>query len=58
MKKLLLAAVASAALFAPLAANASQFCASSRWVTMGGERVQVCCNSQNFCTTKYGIYNK
>ena len=40
------------------AANAGQFCANSHYVWMGGERVKVCCNSQNFCTTKYGVYNK
>ena len=31
-------------------AEASQFCANSHYVTMGNERVKVCCTSTNFCT--------
>ena len=58
MNKLLLAAAAATLVFTPMAANAGQFCASSRWVNMGGERVKVCCNSRGFCTTKYGVYQK
>ena len=37
-------------------AHAERFCSSSRWITMGGERVKVCC-SNGVCTTKYGIYD-
>ena len=40
------------------AANAGQFCANSHYVTMGNQRVKVCCTSANFCTTPYGVYNK
>ena len=39
------------------AAIAKQPCNSSFWVWQGGERVKVCCNQQNFCVTKFGIYN-
>lgn len=37
---------------------AQQPCNTSFWTWQGGERVKVCCNQQNFCTTKYGIYNQ
>ena len=40
------------------AAAAQQSCNYSFWVWQGGERVKVCCNQQNFCVTKYGIYNQ
>ena len=33
-------------------------CIYSFWVWQGGERVKVCCNQQNFCVTKYGIYQQ
>lgn len=33
-------------------------CNHSFWTWQGGERVKVCCNQQNFCTTKYGVYNQ
>jgi hypothetical protein len=39
-------------------AIAQQPCNTSFWVWQGGERVKVCCNQQNFCFTKYGIYNQ
>ena len=39
-------------------ANASEFCASQRYELIGGQRTKICCNSQGFCTTEYGIYNK
>ena len=61
MKKLLLAAVAATVIFAPMAAQAGpygNFCASQRYETIGGKRTKICCNSQGFCTTEYGIYNK
>ena len=37
---------------------AKQSCNTSFRTWQGGERVKVCCNQQNFCTTKYGIYNQ
>ena len=40
------------------AALAQQQCTYSFWVWQGGERVRVCCNQQNFCVTKFGIYNQ
>ena len=36
----------------------NNFCASQRYETIGGKRTKICCNSQGFCTTRYGIYNK
>lgn len=39
-------------------ALAQQPCNHSFWVWQGGERVKVCCNQQNFCVTKFGIYNQ
>ena len=39
-------------------ALAQQPCSTSFWVWQGGERVKVCCNQQNFCLTKYGIYQQ
>jgi len=33
-------------------------CTYSFWVWQGGERVKVCCNQQNFCVTKFGIYSQ
>lgn len=40
------------------AAIAKQPCNYAFWVWQGGERVKVCCNQQNFCVTKFGIYNQ
>ena len=40
------------------AAIAQQSCNHSFWVWQGGERVKVCCNQQNFCVTKFGIYSQ
>jgi len=40
------------------AAVAQQSCTYSFWAWQGGERVKVCCNQQNFCVTKFGIYNQ
>jgi hypothetical protein len=58
-RPLLTALIAVSFLFLPLAALASQQrCTYSYWVWMGGERVKVCCNQQNFCTTKYGVYKE
>ena len=51
-------ALAIVALIVGNAAIAQQPCNSSFWVWQGGERVKVCCNQQNFCVTKYGIYQQ
>lgn len=51
-------AFAIVALIVGNAALAKQPCNSSFWVWQGGERVKVCCNQQNFCVTKFGIYNQ
>ena len=47
-------------LLSPLTASPalSAQCTYSFWVWQGGERVKVCCNQQNFCVTKFGIYNQ
>ena len=47
-------------LLSPLIASPAQSfqCTYSFWVWQGGERVKVCCNQQNFCVTKYGIYQQ
>jgi len=39
-------------------ASAKQPCVTSFWVTMGQERVRVCCDQTNFCYTKYGVYSQ
>lgn len=39
-------------------ALAQQPCSYSYWVWLGGERVKVCCNQQDLCLTKYGIYQQ
>lgn len=50
------------ALFALVVGNATlalaQPCNYSYWVWLGGERVKVCCNQQDLCLTKYGIYSE
>ena len=56
MKRLAFVAAIALAL-SPSAALAQRFCTSSFWVTMGGERVKVCC-AQGLCTTKYGVYTR
>jgi hypothetical protein len=47
-------------LLTPLIASPalSSQCTYSFWVWQGGERVKVCCNQQNFCVTKFGIYSQ
>lgn len=40
------------------AALAQQQCTYSFWTWQGGERVKVCCNQQDFCVTKFGIYQQ
>lgn len=47
-------------LLSPLIASPalSSQCTYSFWVWQGGERVKVCCNQQNFCVTKFGIYSQ
>jgi hypothetical protein len=57
MKATILATLAAVVSSATVAL-ASQSCNSSFWVWQGGERVKVCCNQQNFCVTKYGVYSQ
>jgi hypothetical protein len=55
----LIAASSLLSLFSPLTLPAlSSQCTYSFWVWQGGERVKVCCNQQNFCVTKFGIYSQ
>ena len=35
---------------------AAQPCTRSYWVNQGSQRVKVCCDQQNFCFTKFGVY--
>jgi hypothetical protein len=57
MRSVIFAVIAIAVGNATLAL-ASQPCNNSYWVWQGGERVKVCCNQQNFCFTKYGVYTR
>ena len=59
-RPLLPALIAVSSLLSPLTvlpALSSQ-CTYSYWVWQGGERVKVCCNQQDFCVTKFGIYQQ
>ena len=59
-RSLLTALIAVSSLLSPLTAlPALSFqCNYSYWVWQGGERVKVCCNQQDFCVTKFGIYQQ
>ena len=59
-RSLLPALIAVSSLLSPLTASPalSSQCTYSFWVWQGGERVKVCCNQQNFCVTKFGIYSQ
>lgn len=55
----LLAVSSLLSLLSPLTLPAlSSQCTYSFWVWQGGERVKVCCNQQNFCVTKFGVYSQ
>ena len=59
-RSLLPALIAVSSLLSPLTAlaNYKTTCIYSYWAWQGGERVKVCCNQQNFCVTKFGVYSQ